>query len=201
MGNSTVLQFNTIVLYAVLIALAGALIYLIARTQIKKYKYAKEGAHIRENGMSESEKSEAIEQVLKAHPYLSGGVVWLNEQLLLSRRAKTVVVTLAQEWCCEDKKGTQPVPARCRPAVMTFAADGETHQLRLEGYAPEEYLTEAESRLMGWCLMKQCRMLIPFKQYNLRVKRITRKFFVENDVPVKWKKKTVTMETYMVEIL
>lgn len=211
MGNETIIGINTILLYVLAAAFLALLVYLMVRTQMRNNKLLKKGKKgesdsengraPREDRMTDSEREEALDEMLKKHPCLSAALVWLNEQLLRSRRAKTVTVTLEQEWCCEDTRGDALLPTRSRPSRLVLSADGTTSEMRIEGYAADEYLTRNEGELMGWCMLKQCRMLIPFRRYSLRVKRVTRKFFVENNAPVKWKRKSITMEIYTAEVL
>lgn len=121
-------------------------------------------------------------------------------QDMMEHRARYIWIALEQEWCCEDKNGREEMPCCCRPSRVAFRAENENRSFQIDEYQAGQYLTADENKLMGWGLMERCRMLVPYRKYRMHVNRITRSFFVENEVPVNWKTDTVIKEEYSVEV-
>lgn len=198
--ENAILSINTVILYVIIFALLGLLIFLFVRNALKRHKFTATSDSDVFEEMDRRSRQRNLQALLARFPNLEQSFAWIDEQLMTEHRARYIWIALEQEWCCEDKSGREEMPCCCRPSRVAFRAENENRSFQIDEYQAGQYLTADENKLMGWGLMERCRMLVPYRKYRMHVNRITRSFFVENEVPVNWKTDTVIKEEYSVEV-
>ena len=204
--NSTqVINFNTVVLY-IFIALAVALlIYYEIRKRVQIHRLKKvweEDFEIDDVGeLGRSAKLISWKKLSDKYVGLRDMRAWLDMYLLNNSDVDYLELQLKQEWCCEDEKGTAKLPCRSRPCSLKAISDGAITATFFEfKFAPQDYISKKESRLLAWAIMDETRHILPFRHYRLEIQRQTRKYKIDNEVPVQWEKKKVNMENYTLHI-
>ena len=172
-----------------LIALAGVvLLYFIALRALR-------GRGGRDKGAGD----EAREALLVDFPGLTAAFTWLDAKLLCAKKRR-VLVSLRQEWCCEDLEGKTDRPVRFRPRLLECRVEGDMEEYRLDLYAGREYMTEEEVRLLQREIVTRCRTLLPYRRYRVHTYRTTRSFEIPDGFEPAWEETVIVKEEFATEI-
>ena len=182
--------FGTLIKW-LLIALAGVvLLYLVALRLLRGRGAANGGKSAEEN---------AREALLADFPGLEAAFVWLDARLMQAKKRR-VLVSLKQEWCCEDREGKTDRPIRFRPSSIECRVGNDASGYALDLYAGRAYMTEEEVRLLQKEIVSRCRRLVPYRRYRVHTRRVTRSFEIPEGFEPAWEETVIVKEEFDTEI-
>ena len=204
LANLNLANFNWV--YAFLILLAAFLLFFMLRHWWRKNKLRL--AQIDREDLEKFDKNyrpRRLKEIKEEYPGLEEAFIWLDGMLMLNREEKEIRVRLLQEWCCEDRTGEKQAPLAVRPAEIRFAVgdpeqDGAEECCHIDGFLEDDYLTADDIRILNWGLVERCKLFVPFRIYELRTDRVTRRFTAPECVQVNWLDPVAVKEDYTIFI-
>ena len=87
-----------------------------------------------------------------------------------------------------------------RFAVGDPEQDGAEECCHIDGLLEDDYLTADDIRILNWGLVERCKLFVPFRIYELRTDRVTRRFTAPEGVQVNWLDPVAVKEDYTIFI-
>ncbi len=157
---------------------------------------------LRGRGAPESGKnagSGAGKALLDGFPGLEAAFVWLDARLMQAGKRR-VLVSIKQEWCCEDREGKTDRPIRTRPSMLECRVGNEVSQYALDLYSKKEYMSGEEVRLLQSEIVSRCRRFAPYRRYRVYTHRVTRSFEIPDGFSPEWEETVIVKEEFDTEI-
>ena len=174
-----------------LIALAAAVcLYLVALRLLRG-----RGAP----GDGKDADGDARKALLDGFPGLEAAFIWLDARLMQAGKRR-VLVSLKQEWCCEDREGKTDRPIRTRPSMLECRVGNDVSEYALDLYAVRGYMSEEEVRLLQREIVSRCRRFAPYRRYRVYTHRVTRSFEIPEGFSPAWEETVIVKEEFDTEI-